>query len=115
MYKLTLEIINNGTATPVKQTEIPNHKLADVLAMMVDLHKIVPHDAIARKIWCPDDIKAELQDRYGYPEDVIEEKGLVETVLRERALQALGDCTDWDWEIIHQAIENAGIERYNVG
>lgn len=68
-------------------------------------------DVIAAKVWTQDDIKDTLQSD-GY-------EGTEEEVSRvidaSNTLSLLDDCTDQDWEIIHQAIENAHIQKHNEG
>ncbi|MBR0420278.1 MAG: hypothetical protein IJI66_14045 [Erysipelotrichaceae bacterium] len=66
------------------------------------LHKIISKRYIAYKLWSREDI-----------EDLLEEKGVeptsdnVDLVITEIGSQ-LSDCTDYDWEIINQAISRAG-------
>lgn len=70
--------------------------------------KLAP-DVIAAKVWTRDDIKDTLQSE-GY-EGTEEEVGRV--IDASNTLSLLDDCTDQDWEIIHQAIENAHIQKHN--
>lgn len=58
-------------------------------------------DYIATVLWSKEDIEAALEEK-GYPVT----KGNVNAVINSGMLKALGDCTDGDWEIIYQAIDN---------
>lgn len=64
-------------------------------------------DVIAAKVWTTEDIRDVLQSA-GY-EGTDEEVGRV--IDASNTLSLLDDCTDQDWEIIHQAIENAHIQK----
>ena len=68
-------------------------------------------DVIAAKVWTRDDVKDALQSE-GY-EGTEEEVGRV--IDASNTLSLLDDCTDQDWEIIHQAIENAHIQKHSNG
>ena len=72
--------------------------------------KLAP-DVITAKVWTRDDIKDTLQSE-GY-EGTEEEVGRV--IDASNTLSLLDDCTDQDWEIIHQAIENAHIQKHSNG
>ena len=66
-------------------------------------------DVIAAKVWTRDDVKDALQSA-GY-EGTEEEVGRV--IDASNLLSLLDDCTDQDWEIIHQAIDNAHIQKHS--
>ncbi len=57
---------------------------------------------IAMKLWQVDDIKSSLEEM-GYKPN----EWNVDSVINTHELDALNDCTDYDWEVISQAINDA--------
>lgn len=84
-----------------------NCRVIDGKITHIDEDRItIDTDRIAMKIWSVEDVKACLkEDGYEPSEDNVNK------VLNTHMLDALDDCTDWDWEIIHQAIDEAKIEK----
>lgn len=84
-----------------------NYRMIDGKITHIDEDRItIDTDRIAMKIWSVEDVEACLKEE-GY--EPSEEN--VNKVLNTHMLDALEDCTDWDWEIIHQAIDEAKIEK----
>ena len=91
----TLRMLSEGKNIPPLKTLLegkPDNQFLDLLNR---------DDYIATKLWSKEDIEAALEEK-GYP--VTEDN--VNAVINSGMLKTLGDCTDGDWEIIYQAIDN---------
>lgn len=97
----------DGKAMTIKLRYGDSYRLIDGKITHIDEDRItIDTDKIAMKIWSVEDVEACLkEDGYESSEDNVNK------VLNTHMLDALEDCTDWDWEIIHQAIDEAKIEK----
>lgn len=91
----TLRMLSEGKDVPLLESFLKGR--AD--EQFLDL--LNRDDYIATVLWSKEDIEAALEEK-GYPVT----KGNVNAVINSGMLKALGDCTDGDWEIIYQAIDN---------